>query len=133
MKDFAVSEWNRAWRTLNSGKLLLKTDPDSSVSRAYYASFHGLTAYFALREMTFSKHTAIRSALHKELICTKLLKADIGQAYDFLMDLREVGDYGGINKVSEENAEMALEKSEAILNSIKEISTELSAIPLENS
>jgi hypothetical protein len=44
-----------------------------------------------------------------------------------------VSEWNRINKVSEENAEMALEKSEAILNSIKEISAELSAISLENS
>ena len=38
LKEFAASEWNRAWRTLNSGKILLTLEGIAS----YYAQdFHG--------------------------------------------------------------------------------------------
>ncbi|MFQ6034407.1 MAG: HEPN domain-containing protein [Sedimentisphaerales bacterium] len=68
MKEFVATEWQRALRTLVSARQLLSTGPDSAASRAYYAAFHALTALFALRGQTFSKHTAIRTALHRELI-----------------------------------------------------------------
>ena len=53
MKEFAAMEWQRALRALTSGTQLIKTDPDSVASRAYYAAFHALTALFALRGQTF--------------------------------------------------------------------------------
>lgn len=67
MKEFAAAEWQRAQRTLVSAKQLAESDPDSAASRAYYAAFHALTAFFALRGRTFSKHAAIRAALHRDL------------------------------------------------------------------
>ncbi len=40
--EFAKVEWMRALKTLESGKQLLDTDPDSRASRAYYAAVHAL-------------------------------------------------------------------------------------------
>ena len=68
MKDFAASEWRRALRTLETAEHTVRTDPDSAASRAYYAAFHALTAFFALRGQTFSKHSAIRAALHRNFV-----------------------------------------------------------------
>jgi len=58
MKEFAATEWQRALAALDIAKQAVETDPDSAASRAYYAAFHALTALFALRGQTFSKHSA---------------------------------------------------------------------------
>lgn len=118
MKEFATAEWQRAQRMLASARQLADTDPDSSASRAYYAAFHALTALFALRHQTYTKHSAIRAALHRELIQTGQLDVDMGRAYDLLMDLRETGDYGGLAKVTSENAQTVTEKAQAFLEAI---------------
>jgi len=120
MKEFAATEWQRALRTLASGSQLVDTDPDSAASRAYYAAFHALTALFALRGQTFSKHSALRGALHRELIKTGQWSADIGRSYDFLIDMRETGDYGGLISVSQNDAAMALAKAESIIEVVKQ-------------
>ena len=99
MKKFAAIEWERARRALASARQLVETDPDSAASRAYYAAFHGLTALFALRGKTFSKHSAVRAALHRELVQPGLFDKDTARDYDFLLDLREAGDYGGVTHV----------------------------------
>ena len=125
MKDFALGEWQRALRTLVSGRKLVSTDPDSAASRAYYAAFHSLTALFALRGRTFSKHAAIRAALHRELIRPGQWPTELGQAYDFLMDMREIGDYGGLVQVSQDDAKMSLEKAAAIVEEVKRTCPEL--------
>ncbi len=119
MKEFAATEWQRAIRTLASVSQLVDTDPDSAASCAYYAAFHALTALFALRGQTFSKHSALRGALHRELIKTGQWAAEIGRAYDFLMDMRETGDYGGLISVSQNDARMALAKAESIIEAVK--------------
>jgi len=125
MKEFANAEWQRSCRTLASAKRLADADPDSAASRAYYAAFHAITALFALRGQTFSKHAAVRSALHRDLIRANQWPSDLGRAYDFLMDLRETGDYGGLEQVSPGSARRALGKAADILEAVKRTCPEL--------
>lgn len=119
MKAFAISEWGRALNSLKASEQLLSVDPDSSASRAYYAAFHAVTALFALRDQEYSKHAALRSALHRELVNTGAWSAERGQDFDFLMDLRETGDYGGLRHVSKEDAESALQSARQILATVQ--------------
>lgn len=125
MKEFAAAEWQRARRTLASGRQLAESDPDSAASRAYYAAFHALTALFALRGQTFSKHAAIRAAVHRQLVRPGRWAADLGRAYDYLMEMRETADNGGLTQVSQDSARMALEKATQILESVRQTRPEL--------
>jgi hypothetical protein len=125
MKDFAANQWRRALKTFASAEQLVNTDPDSAASRAYYAAFYAITALFGLREQTFTKHSALRAAVHRELIQTGQWPQELGQAYDFLLDMREIGDYGGIEQVSQEDAEMAIEKASSIIKAVADICPEL--------
>jgi len=125
MKEFAAIEWERAQRALASARQLVETDPDSAASRAYYAAFHALTALFALRGKTFSKHSAMRAALHRDLVQPGVLNKDMARDYDFLLDLRETGDYGGVAHVPPDSARLAADKAEAFLAAVKRICPEL--------
>ena len=120
MKEFARNQWERAQRTIKTAVALLESDPESAASRAYYAAFHALTALFALRSRSFKKHTALRAALHKELIKTDQWSVELGRDYDFLMDLREISDYSGVGRVSEENARRAVEAAQRIIVACQE-------------
>jgi len=125
MKDFAIASFNRANKSLSSARLLLESDPDSAVSRAYYAAFHAVTSLFALRDKTFSKYTAVRAAVHKDLVNTKEWDEELGKAYNFLLNTRETGDYGGTNQLSISNAEIAVDRAEMIISAVKETCPEL--------
>lgn len=127
MREFALSEWQRALRTLKSAERLLETDPDSAASRAYYAAFHAVTAVLALCNQEYSKHSAIRAALHRDLIKTGGWSEDLGSDYDYLMDLRETGDYGGLMRVSSKDAKTALECAKRIVETARFSHPELSA------
>ena len=129
MKEFAKAEWERAQRTQASGKQLAGSDPDSAASRAYYTAFHALTALFALRGQSFTRHSAIRAALHRDLIRPGIWAADLGRAYDFLLDLRETADYGGLAHVTQANATEALEKAASILEAVGRTCPELTDAP----
>lgn len=120
MKDFAENEWKKANRALNAAEALVTIDTDSSVSRAYYAAFHAFTALFAVKEQYFTKHSAVRSALHKELIKTSIWEKSLGTDYDYLMDLREIGDYGGLRETTLEDAERAIECAKNILTAVSD-------------
>ena len=125
MKEFAAMEWQRALRALDSAEKLIDTDTDSAASRAHYASFHAVTALFALQGQSFSKHSAVRAAVHRELIQTGKWPVGLGKAYDFLIDMRETGDYGGVAEVSREDAEMCTEKASSIIEQIEVTCPEL--------
>jgi len=119
MRDFAAMEWKRARAALAAAEAVVGIDPNSAASRAYYAAFHAVRALFALRGQTFSKHTAVRAAVHRDLVHSGLWGDDLGLAYEFLLDLRETGDYGGHEDVSQSDAATATEKAAMILDAVK--------------
>lgn len=127
MRGFAAVEWDRARRTLATAEGLVKTDPDSAASRAYYAVFHALTALFALRNRAFAKHSGLRAALHRDLVRTGDLETDFGRDYDFLMDLRETADYGGMTQVDAPSADLAVGKARGLLAAVARLCPHLAA------
>lgn len=121
MKEFAAAEWERPRRALESSRQLAETDPNSAASRAYYAAFHALTAVFALRSEAFSKHSAVRAALHRDLIQARILAPELGRVYDFLLDLREAGDYGGVTSVLPDDARLAVQRAAGFLAALSPV------------
>ncbi|MFM8703509.1 MAG: HEPN domain-containing protein [Planctomycetia bacterium] len=119
MKEFIRSQRTKAMRSIAAAEATLDPDPDSAASRPYYAAFHGVTAVLAGRGMEFTKHTAVRAALHRDLIQSGALSADLGLDYDFLLDLRETADYGGVAETSLASATTALKKAKAILAALE--------------
>src|SRR5262249_54133455 len=100
--------------------MLVATDPESAVSRAYYAAFHAVTALFALRGRSFIKHSAVRAAVHKDLVKTGEWTVELGKDYDLVMSLRQTGDYAGTAYVSEENARRAVEAAQRVIAACQE-------------
>ena len=119
MKEFIRSQWTKSMRSIAAAEAILETDPDSAASRADYAAFHGVTAVLAGRGMEFTKHTAVRAALHRDLIQSGAISADLGREYDFLLDLRETADYGGVAEASLASVKKAIEKARTILAALE--------------
>lgn len=125
MNEFARDQWQRAIGSLRAARHLTAIDPDSAASRAYYAAFHAVTALFALRDQSFTKHAAIRAAVHRDLVKSGEWPEELGRDYDYLVDLREMGDYGGASHVDENDAKEALKKARAILKKVHDSAVEL--------
>ena len=115
MKEFAAAEWQRACGALAAARELVEIDPNSVAWRAYYAAFHAVTALFALRGQTFSEHSGIRAAVHRDLVHTEEWSQDLGRAYEFLVDPRQTGDYGGMAHVSQSDAAEGAEEAQEII------------------
>ena len=125
MKEFAQAEWERAQSSFAAAEQVAAIDPNSAASRAYYAAFHAVSALFALRGQSFSKHSAVRAAVYRDLVNTGLWPPELGQTYDSLLLLRTTGDYGGLADVSPEDAAIALVKAKRILDAVKQMCPEL--------
>jgi len=115
---FAAEQWQRAVTTLETARRIADDDPDSAASRAFYAAFHAVTALFAAEGKEFKKHTALRAAIHRDLIKAGHWPSDLGVAYDFLMEMRETGDYGGLARVTVEDAKRAIDFARRILDAV---------------
>ena len=116
--------WQRAVQALRTAEALVESDPDASASRAYYAAFHGISALFALQQQTFTKHTAVESAVHRDLVKPGLWPVEVGAAFSWLANLRYTGDYGGQEHVLPEDARLAVERARLILERVRDTASE---------
>lgn len=118
MKREALDLWGRALEALRVAQQTTELSPDACASRAYYAAFYAVSALFAAEGTTFSRHTAVEAAVHRELVKAGLWDPALGAAYTKLMKLRETGDYGGGRHVTAAEAEEAVLTAWSILRGV---------------
>lgn len=116
--------WNRARRSLESSELLLGSDPDGAASRAYYAAFYAVSGLFSTEGRSFRKHSAVRTAVHHDLVKSGRWSMDLGKTYNDLVDLRVTGDYGVALHVTAEEAAEAVAGARRILEAVRRDSPE---------
>jgi hypothetical protein len=116
--EYAHDLWRRAENALKSAETLLSVSPDDAASRTYYAVFHAVSAAFALRGVTFSRHTAVRAAVHRDWVKTGLWSVELGRDFDTVWELRDIGDYGASQHVSNADASAAVESARRILEKV---------------
>ena len=126
MRDYALDLWQRALRALSTADANLQNgDSDAAASRAYYAAFYAVSAILALSDRTFTKHSAVEAAVHRDLVRTGRLPESCGADYRSLKEMRETGDYGGLEHVSREQADQAVRASGRIVEAVSELAPEL--------
>jgi uncharacterized protein (UPF0332 family) len=116
--------WLRAVQALRTAESLVESDPDASASRAYYAAFYAVSAFFVFQQQGFSKHTAIERAVHRDLIKPGVWPVEIGTAFSWLANVRHTGDYGGVAHVLPEEATTAVGKARLILETVRSTAPE---------
>lgn len=118
-REYATQNWERARKEIEIARKVLDLDPNSAANRAYYAAFHAVTALFALEGRSYSKHTAVRAAVHNELVKPGRWPVELGASYNDLMSARHTGDYGGAIHVSRAEAEDAIALAVAVLDAVR--------------
>jgi uncharacterized protein (UPF0332 family) len=127
----AKSYWDRAVKTFHSAGALCSSDQDRSASCSYYAAFYAVSALFALEAKGFTRHSAVETAVHRDLVKPGKWPVDLGQAYSNLCDTRNTGDYGGEAHVSEEEARQAIDAARHILEAVHRENPEMFPLYLE--
>ena len=124
MTSEAADYWQRALQALRTAESLVDSDPDASASRSYYAAFYATSALLAFQHQTFSKHTAIERAVHRDLVKTGIWPVEAGAAFSWLANLRYTGDYGGRDHVDLDEAKTAVEKARLVLETARSTAPE---------
>ena len=111
--------WARAQKALETAAALVASDIDASCSRAYYAAFYAVSALLLTEGQSFKRHTAVEAAVHRDLVKAGRWDATLGHEYSALRNLRAVGDYGGSQHPTAEEAANAVEVASRVLDAVR--------------
>ena len=93
-RDAVQYWWAQAEASLDSARREFNAGSYSfAVNRLYYALFYAASAALLDRQLSFSKHTGVRAAFHREFIKSGLMAVEWGKLYDDLFEDRQEGDY----------------------------------------
>jgi uncharacterized protein (UPF0332 family) len=120
-RAIAAGYWLRALDDLRVVALTGEAYAEATASRCYYAAFHAASAWFALQGLKSTKHEAIRSAVHRELVKAGRWSLELGARYDWLMTLRHVGDYAAERRVPVEDAREAIQWARRFVEAVHEL------------
>jgi len=116
--DLAGAFWERARTALTVAEHVLGISPREAASRAYYAAFYAVSALFALRGCTFKRHSAVESAVHRDLVKTGQWAESLGEEYSRLARLRNISDYAVMESILEKDAQRSLAAASDILQAV---------------
>lgn len=95
----------------------------NSVRDIYFASFHAVTAVLLKEGKTFKKHSAVRAAVHRDLIKTGKIDASWGPFYEWIFDNRQQADYQPMVQFEADEVEAILEQAEVFVNEMDRLLT----------
>lgn len=111
----------KAAQSIDAAELLLRDGfVDFSAGRAYYAMFYTIEAVLLSRDLSYSKHSAVIAAFGKEFVKTGDLDSRFHRYLLDAFDLRNAGDYGLMNTVSEEPAGRVIREARELLVAVND-------------
>ena len=112
----------RAIETLDEAKLLFEAGHvNAYINRLYYACFYAVSALLMLKDYSTSKHSYLRSLLHREFIKKGVIPIDLGKHYDLLFNNRQKGDYEDFAEFKADEVKGWLEQTREFVNHIETI------------
>lgn len=94
---------------------------DFAISRAYYAMFYMATALLLTRNLSFSKHSAIISALNQHFVEQGILDQKYHRMFSKAFEARQIGDYGILRDVSQKESREMLSYAKDFVEKIEEL------------
>jgi len=95
-----------------------------AASRAYYSMFYVAQALLLSKGLSFSSHSAVIAAYGKEFAKTKLLNPEFHRLLMDAQDKRNIGDYGMIDGIEDEDAREILDWSKKFLKAAEKYFTQ---------
>ena len=91
---------------------------ESAASRAYYAAFHAIQALLKSIDQTYSKHSGVIAAFHREFVKTGIFPRRLGKALTRMVKHREIGDYSYILELEPDQVREDIQNAKEILDLI---------------
>jgi uncharacterized protein (UPF0332 family) len=121
-KTLIAYRLQRARETLEEARLLLDAGHvNTCVNRLYYACFYAVSALLMTRNVSTSKHTHLRSLLHRDYVKPGHIPAEMGEHFDLLFDSRQEGDYADLVVFDARDVEPWLERTESFVDYVAQL------------
>jgi len=112
----------RARETLEEAKVMFDAGRiNAYVNRLYYACFYAVSALLLTRDFSTSKHSYLRSLMHREFVKTGLISKDMGDHFDMLFDNRLKGDYADFVRFKAEDVGGWFDKTQKFVDHIESL------------
>jgi len=103
-----------------AAKLFDDGDVDFAASRAYYSLFYTASALLLSRNLSFSSHSGVIANFGKEFARTQAMDPKFHNYLIESQDRRNIGDYGIITVVTEEQTREMLEWAKEFIEAAEE-------------
>lgn len=91
---------------------------DFAASRAYYAAFYAAIAILLNERLEFSKHSGVIAAIHQRFVKAGKLSKEHGKNLNWLFEIRNIADYGGMLHISQSQAKQAISAANTFLQTV---------------
>ena len=110
---------SRAHEAIEEAKLLFNAGHiNSYVNRLYYACFYAVSALLLNKGISTSKHSHLRSLLHREFVKVGSIPKELGKHFDLLFDSRQESDYADLVAFKAEEVADWLDQTEIFVSHI---------------
>lgn len=121
-KALIVYRMECANETVQEARLLFEAGHlRAYVNRLYYACFYAVSALLLTIDKSTSKHSHLRSLLHREFVRTGSIPMEFGRHFDLLFDSRQEGDYSDFVTFKVDEVNPWLERTEQFVHHITEL------------
>jgi uncharacterized protein (UPF0332 family) len=122
-RELLAKSWmEKADSALQDARLLMENGRFSScVNRLYYSVFFAACAVLASRGESYSRHSAVRSSIHRDFVNTGLLSKEQGRIYDILLSRREQSDYQPSATFTADEVSDYLHRAAEMIDSLKKL------------
>lgn len=116
----------RARETLDEAKVMFDAGRTNAyVNRLYYACFYAVSALLLTRDFSTSKHSYLRSLMHREFVKTGLISKGMGDHFDMLFDNRLKGDYADFIRFEAEDVAGWFEQTQEFVKHIDGLTSKI--------
>ena len=112
----------RAERSLQAARELAASGyHDIAAFRSYYVAFYAAKALLLKEGLQFRKHGGVIASVHQRFVKTGRLDKTLGKDLNWLFELRNIADYGVTVRVSQQDAERAIQAAERFLHAAQSL------------
>jgi uncharacterized protein (UPF0332 family) len=119
MKEEVRPYWEHAENALQSARNNIELDPSTAANRAYYAALAVSALLVNERGKALKRHTAVESAVFRDLVNTGRWSPELGAKSRDLGRLRTAADYVVTQSPTRDQARQAVEDAAVIVSAVK--------------